>query len=166
MTTIMTSRKIDAPANIVWDIIADYNNAHVFHPLLASVEQISSVERGIGATRQCNLYNNSSVTEKVIEWHEGRSFTVQTNDQPIFGVTKGKLSVKSIDTNRSEVTAVTTYTPKWGLLGKTLDVFLFRMIVNNAVSKVLKGLKHHAETGDLIGKGGKPIPVKIQSARL
>jgi len=163
MTKLTTKRTINAPASQVWAVISDYQNAHAFHPLLESVEQISEAERGVGATRQCNLYNNSSVVEEVIAWEEGRSFTVQTNEQPIFGVTNGTMSVRSIDAHNSEVTVVTAYTPKWGIVGRLFDFLLLRMVVNNAVGRVLKGLQHHVESGELVGKGGRPISAHVQA---
>ena len=76
MAKITTRRTINAPASQVWEVIGNYHNPHVFHPFLESVEQLSEVDRGVGATRQCNLYNKSSIVEEVIEWEEGRSFTV------------------------------------------------------------------------------------------
>lgn len=166
MTQITTSRIINAPASQVWEIISNYHNADVYHPLLQSVEQLTELERGVGAARQCNLYNNSSVVETVIEWEEGKSYTVETNEQPIFGQTKGTMRVTPIDANSSQVRVATTYTPKWGLFGKLLDFLLFKMIVNHAVDRVLNGLQHHVETSEPIGKGGKPIPLHIQSASL
>ncbi|MEM7112136.1 MAG: SRPBCC family protein [Chloroflexota bacterium] len=162
MTTITTSRTIHAPASKVWEVIADYHNADVYHPLLASVERLNEIDQGVGASRQCNLYNNSSIVETVTEWENGRSFTVETNEQPIFGKTRGKMSIKPIDAHSSKITVTTTYTPKWGLIGKALDSLLLRMIVNQAVKRVLNGLQHHIETGEAIGKGGKPIPLTIR----
>ncbi|MEM7344169.1 MAG: SRPBCC family protein, partial [Chloroflexota bacterium] len=136
MARITTSRIINAPAHRVWDVLSDYHNPQVFHPFLESVDQLSEIDRGLGATRQCNLYNNSSIVEEVIDWEEGKSFTVMTSDQPIFGETTGTMRVEAVDVNRSKVTVNTSYTPTWGVFGKILDVFLLRIGVSYAVRRV------------------------------
>jgi len=164
MTTITKSRIINIPANQVWETISNYNNVHVFHPFVERADQLSEVDRGIGATRQCNLYNSSAIVEEVTEWEEGRSFTVVTSDQPIFGETTGTMRVDPIDANRSNVTLDTNYTPKWGLFGKALDILVLRMGVTYTLNRVLKSLQYHMETGELVSKGGKFIPLNMQSA--
>ena len=165
MTKITHNRIINAPASRVWHVISDFHNPHVFHPLLERTEQIGLIEQGIGASRQCNFYDsNSSAVETVTAWEEGQYYTVQTNEQSVFGKTTGSMRVQPIDANRSEITLVTTYTPKLGLFGKILDILIFRMGLKYTLNRVLNGLQHYIETGELVGKGGKPIPVHIQPA--
>ena len=50
-----------------------------------------------------------------------------------------------------------SYTPKWGIFGKIIDVLMLRMVMHHIFNKVLKGLTHHVETGELIEKNGKPV---------
>lgn len=111
MTKITKKRIINAPASEVWRIVGDYNNVHVFHPFVESADQLGEIERGLGAKRQCNLYNNSSQVEEVIAWDEGRSFTVLTRETAVslFGETTGTMRVEPIDANTSEVTLVNKY---------------------------------------------------------
>jgi hypothetical protein len=46
-----------------------------------------------------------------------------------------------------------------------LDVLVLRMAVRSTLNKVLKGLKHHVETGELIGKNWKPTSRIPQSTK-
>ena len=64
--------------------------------------------------------------------------------------------VFQIDSDRSEVYIEMNYTPKWGIFGKIMDVLVMRMAMRSTFNKVLKGLELHVETGELIGKNGKP----------
>ncbi len=163
MTKITKSQIINAPVNKVWEVIGDYNNIHVFHPFVESADQLSEVKRGLGAKRQCNLYNNSSQVEEVIEWEEGKSFTVLASSTAfsIFGDTTGSMRVEPIDANRSKVILDTVYAPKLGVFGKILDSLVLRMGVGYALNRVLKSLQHHIGTGEVVGKGGKSTPVTI-----
>ena len=76
------------------------------------------------------------------------------------------MSAWPIDANTSEVSMEMTYTPKWGFLGKVLDVLMLRMEMRHTFNQVLKGLQHHVETGELIGKGGKPVQRHVQAVSL
>ncbi|MCZ6855037.1 MAG: hypothetical protein O7G86_14085, partial [Gammaproteobacteria bacterium] len=104
--------------------------------------------------------SGGSAVEKIISWDYERQFftcTVTEIAAPILDVTAG-MRVNVIDSHRSEVQIEMTYLPKWGIFGKILDVLVMRMAMHSTFDKVLKGLKHHVETGELIGKNGKPTP--------
>ena len=58
------------------------------------------------------------------------------------------------------------YVPKWGILGKIMDVLVLRMAMRHTFNKVLKGLQLHLETGEVIGKNGKPAPRISQAATI
>jgi len=164
MGKVVKSRVIHAPADQVWQVIGNYNQVQVFHPFVQSADQLSEESCGLGATRRCNLYNGSSVVEKIIEWKEGSSFTVQATASSPFKEVMGGMHVESIDANTSKVTVNTSYKTKWGPVGMLMDLFMLRMGMNYALNNVLKGLQHHVETGETIGKGGRPIPLQLQSA--
>jgi len=160
MTTVVTARLIHARAEKVWSVISDFNNVDRFHPFVASADAITEREKGVGAQRQCNLYNNSSAIEEVVAWDEGRSFTVALrNAKPPFGDTVGKMGVDVIDASTSRVYVETTYVPAWGRAGRVLDVFVLRTVLRLVLGHVLRSLKRHIEQGHLIGKGGKMLMI-------
>ena len=140
--------------------MSDFSNIQIFHPNVQDVDQLSEADRGLGSQRRCNFYGGDSAVEKIISWDDERQFftcTVTEMAAPILDVTAG-MRVNIVDSNRSEVELEMTYVPKWGFFGKILDVLVLRMAIRSTFNKVLKGLKHHVETGDLIGKNGKPTP--------
>lgn len=157
MTKLVIHRFIDAPANRVWGVIADYYNVQMFHPFVEKVDRLSEKSCGLGAKRRCNLYNNTSVVEEVIEWDEGNSFVVLSRDAPMVVEVEGGMRVEVLDEHTSLVTLSIHYIPKWGLLGKLLDFLLLRVSFRFVLSRVLKSLKQHIETGAVIGKGGRPV---------
>ena len=160
MTTAKVTRTINASSSKIWTVLSDFSNIQIFHPNVLDVDQLSQVDRGLGAERRCNFYTGGSVVEKIISWDDERQFftcTVTEIAAPIRDVTAG-MRVNTIDSHHSEVQIEMTYVPKWGVFGKILDVLVLRMAMRSTFNKVLKGLKHHVETGELIGKNGKPTP--------
>jgi len=163
--TVRTTRTINASSSKIWTVLSDFSNIQIFHPNVLDVDQLSEVDRGLGAERRCNFYSGGSVVEKIISWDDERQFftcTVTEISAPILDVTAG-MGVKLIDSHHSEVQIEMTYVPKWGIFGKILDVLMLRMGMRHVFNKVLKGLQHHVETGELIGKNGRPISHSSQT---
>lgn len=157
MTTVKVTRTINAPSSRVWAVLSDFSNVQVFHPLVQHVDQISEADRGLGAERRCNFYSGGSAVEKITEWkEEGQSFTCIVSDgpAPILDAI-ASMGVNKIDSEKSEVYVEMKYVPKWGILGKIIDVLMLRFGMRYTFNKVLAGLEHHVETGELIGKNGK-----------
>lgn len=159
MTTEKATRTINAPSSKIWAILSDFSNIQMFHPNVQDVDQLSEVDRGLGAARRCNFYSGGSAVEKIIAWDDERQFftcTVTELAAPLLDVTAG-MRVEEIDPHRSKVHIEMNYTPKWGIFGKILNVLVLRFAMQSTFKKVLKGLELHVETGELIGKNVKPI---------
>ncbi len=165
MPTVRATRTINASSSKIWTVLSDFSNIQIFHPNVLDVDQLSQVDRGLGAERRCNFYSGGSAVEKVVSWDDERHFftcTVTEIAAPILDVTAG-MRVNIIDSHHCDVQIEMTYVPKWGIFGKVLDVLVLRMAMRSTFNKVLKGLKHHVETGELIGKNGKPTPRSPQT---
>ncbi len=160
MPTEKFTLSINAPSSKIWAVLSDFSNIQMFHPNVQDVDQLSEVDRGLGAARRCNFYSGGSAVEKIIAWDDERKFftcTVTELAAPILDVTAG-MRVEKIDSHRSKVHIEMNYTPKWGIFGKILNVLMLRFAMQSTFNKVLKGLQLHVETGELIGKNGKPTP--------
>ena len=168
MSTAKLTRTLNAPASKIWTVLSDFSNIQIFHPNVQDVDQLGEVDRGLGAARRCNFYGGGSAVEKIISWDDERQFftcTVTEFAAPMLDVTAG-MGVNKIDSNRSEVYLEMNYVPKWGVLGKIMDVLVLRMAMRHTFNKVLKGLQLHLETGEVIGKNGKPAPRISQAATI
>ncbi len=154
MPTVKAARDMNASSSKIWGVLSDYSNIQAFHPRVQTVDQLSDSDRGLGAKRRCNFYDKTSAVEEIIDWNEGQSFTVVITEaaMPVVDAT-AIMGVNKIDEHRSQVFLELTYTPKWGILGKIIDVVMLRMAMRRIFSQVLKGLQHHVETGELIGNG-------------
>ncbi len=136
------------------------------HLLVEALAGDGELAGGLGAARRCNFYRGGSAVEKIIAWDDERQFftcTVTELAAPLLDVTAG-MKVEQIDSHRSKVHIEMNYTPKWGILGEILNVLVLRFAMQSTFKKVLKGLELHVETGELIGKNGKPAPPLSQAA--
>ena len=167
MPTVRTTHTINAPSSKIWTVLSDFSNIQIFHPNVLDVDQLSQVDRGLGAERRCNFYGGGSAVEKIISWDDERHFftcTVTEIAAPILDVTAGMRGEK-LDSDRSKVHIEMNYVPIWGIFGKILNVLVLRFAMQSTFKKVLKGLELHVETGELIGKNGKPTPHTSQTTQ-
>ncbi|MCZ6656388.1 MAG: SRPBCC family protein, partial [Gammaproteobacteria bacterium] len=105
MPTVRATRHINASSSKIWTVLSDFNNIQIFHPNVLDVDQLSQVDRGLGAERRCNFYSGGSAVEKIISWDDERQFftcTVTEIAAPILDVTAG-MRVNEIDSEHSEV---------------------------------------------------------------
>lgn len=158
MTKAKTSKTINASADRVWEILADFSNVKNFHPLVSKSPMLSQNNKGIGATRRCEFYDNTSVVEKVIAWQEGSYITVELSeaDMPLKQATV-TMSVSALTGDTSEITIEMEYVVKYGLLGKIMGIVMMRPMMKKLFNKVLNSLEHHVRTGQIIGEKGLPI---------
>ena len=160
MSTEKLTRTINAPSSKIWAVLSDFSNIQMFHPNVQDVDQLSENDRGLGATRRCNFYGGGSAVEKIIAWDDERKFftcTVTEIAAPILDVTAG-MRVEELDSDCSKVHIEMSYVPQWGIFGKILNVLVLHFAMQSTFNKVLKGLQLHVETGELIGRNGKPTP--------
>ena len=154
MSTIHHQIRIRAPKEKVWNLIADIGSIQNFNPNVSRSYYTSDIRFAVGASRHCDLLPMGSVEERVTAYEEGKSLTIEIYDgekAPPFAFNAGRFDVRA----DGEVTVVDIrfeYRLKYGPIGWLLD----RLVVNKQMSKglnnILIGLKHHAETGELVDR--------------
>lgn len=159
MATEKYSLDIDAPASKIWAALSDFSNIQLFHPNVKYTDQLSKMDRGLGASRRCNFYDGGSAVESITAWDDDRrSFTCTVTEiaAPITDVVSG-MSVEKIDSSHSRVHIYMNYTVKFGVLGKILNAVVLRFVLQAVFKKTVKGLALHVATGKTIGKNGQPV---------
>ena len=156
MSTVVVTRSVNVSMERAWELLSDFGNVHLFNPIVKSAEVLSENDRGLGAQRRCNLYNNTSAVEEIIGWKEGEELTVVITDvpMPVINATL-RMHVEPAGPQSSAVTFEMNYVAKWGFLGQMMDVLLIRMMMRHTFGKVIRGLEHHARTGEVAGKSGE-----------
>ena len=155
MTTLNYEIYIDAPKSQVWDVIANLGEIVKFHPNVIKSYYVSDKKQGIGAARVCELGPNASVNETAIAWKEGESYTLDVQfikgQKPPVHSFHGTMTVREKGSGTITAMAV-EYAPKFGPLGKIIDVIVMRPQINKLLPVVLKGLKRHIETGESVDR--------------
>ena len=155
MTKLTLSRTIHAPADRVWDILADFGGVHVFHPMVDASPITNGQDTGLGAERCCELYNGTKVNEEITSFnpeHRNIGITVNQPDPPIEAM-RGEFTVTPSGDGSCEVLAIMEYGLIEGALEKE-QVDGLRAMMEGVVENVLKGLDDHTVTGAIIGNGG------------
>ncbi len=75
---IHVQRQMKAQTNVLWKYLSDFSNIYKFHPLLKSSRFVKdSCVEGKGAERECFMLDGSFMKEKVVEWEEGKFYSVE-----------------------------------------------------------------------------------------
>jgi carbon monoxide dehydrogenase subunit G len=152
MTTIIREISINASQQKVWDILADFGGIYKFNPGVSKSYSTSTANGGVGATRHCDLLPAGAVEERIIEWHEGRDYKIEIykgKGAPPFKTAVGHLKVQP-DGSGSKVSMHFHYSLKFGFIGSLMDRLLVKNQFSKAVPGILAGLKHYAETGEMV----------------
>jgi len=156
MSKVTVTKTINVPAERAWEILSDYQNIQVFHPMVNRVDKLSEADSGLGAKRRCNMYDKSSAVEEVVAWSEGKGYTVTVTEatkMPVRDII-ARMSIEPVGANSSKAGIEMTYTPTWGVIGRVMDLLIIRPMMKKTFAKVIDGLELHAKTGQAVGKNG------------
>jgi hypothetical protein len=154
MTKLTLSRTIQAPADRVWNILADFGGVHLFHPMVESSPVTNGQDTGLGARRRCELSNGTEVNEEITSFNPERrnlGITVLEPAPPMEAMT-GEFTVTPRDDSSCEVLAIMEYSLIGGALGKE-EIDGLQAMMEDVVESVLNGLDNHA----IIGNMGKHL---------
>ncbi|MEO1254432.1 MAG: SRPBCC family protein [Bacteroidota bacterium] len=81
---IHVQRQMRAQTSVLWKYLSDFSNVYQFHPLFknSSFSSGSCIE-GKGAERECVMVDGSFMKERVIQWEEGKFYTVELIDSSL-----------------------------------------------------------------------------------
>ena len=151
-------RIIDVPIEKAWEIMADFSNVHHIHPLVETVDQITPQQaNGVGAVRQCNLYDGNKAVERIVEWDdEKRLYEIVLLDGtlPMKSVT-AKLQCVDAGDNKTKLIADMDLKAKYGLLGKIMERLVIKPQLGGAIGNLFAGVEEYNKTGKDIPKGFK-----------
>ena len=158
MVKACIERIINLPVDRAWEILSDYSNVHHIHPLVKTVDQITpDKDRGVGAVRQCNMYDGHKAVEKIIEWdEENRSYKVELidTDMPMKSVI-ASLAVEDAGAGKTKLVAKMQVKAKYGVLGKAMEYLVMKPQLGGAVGNLFAGVEEYSKTGRDIQKGYK-----------
>jgi len=142
-------RVIAIPPEQAWESLADFSRVHKVHPKVETVDQVSDIDRGVGAIRTCHFYDGKHATEKVTDWNDTeRTYTVEFIDSS-FPVKKLAVDFTILPegSDSSKMIAECDVDEKYGFFGKLLGRFVLKPKLAQAIGGMFAGMEHHINTG-------------------
>ena len=156
MTTLSARVRVDAPREVVWDALADFGGAWKYNPSVTSSRSLTAANRGVGAERHCDLtVAGATVQERILEWDDAGSYALEIYDGDKLPPIKNIIARLSVSEENGQTIAEGTmsYDTKFGPIGRAMDRFVISKQFGSAWQGIFAGLKHHAETGEIVEKG-------------
>ncbi|MEN8238248.1 MAG: SRPBCC family protein [Actinomycetota bacterium] len=153
---------VDAPAEKVWEALADFGNVSRYNPGVVHSHATSTEPSGLGATRHCSLaLFGASVEERIVGWTESELLAIEIYDAKRFPVIKNAGATFKLDGTGDEtvVEGAFSYDVKYGPIGSAMNALSLRKQTDRAWRLFLAGLKKHVETGETID-GDTRVPVE------
>ena len=119
MPNLQVSRTTTKSAEDLWEVIADFPNIADWNSGVKTSAATSPGERGVGATRHCELTPAGALDERVLEWEEGRRMKIvieKAAKAPIKTATADFVISREGDATRLDIDY--EFTPRGGIAGK------------------------------------------------
>ena len=158
MGKFTVSRKMAHRVDDVWSAIEDFGGIHRFS---AGVESSPINEgkptRGVGAERNCQLYDGNHIQERVTEAVTNQRLEVEVfeTSMPIKRA-DAIFALEATPDGGCEVGVTMDYIVKFGIVGKAMDALMMQAMMTKSMTNLLAALDHHLATGEAIEKGWKP----------
>lgn len=167
MSTLTVSRTLSHAPEAVWPILDDFGAIHRWSAAVESSPiNAGTPDRGVGAERNCQLYDGNHIQERVTQVVEGRRLALEVFDS--------SMPLRSADavfelapalSGGTELSMTFTYVVKFGLLGKAMDGLMLRRMMTGSLNRLLAALDEHARTGNAIEQGWAPSAHETPAAR-
>ncbi|HEO64534.1 MAG TPA: SRPBCC family protein [Spirochaetes bacterium] len=157
--TAKVSMTINLPSPRLWDALSQFDQIHLFHPMVDKASLLSSKNQGVGAKRRCDFYDKSSLVEEIQEWVDGKSYTVKLTEISAMPIKEAEatISLEPLGSDRTTASFEMRYTPKFGPLGWMMGQLMMKPMMKKMFMKILKGLEQHTLTGEAIGENWQPV---------
>ncbi len=166
MSTFRKEIEIDALHHTVWNVVANLGDIYRFNPNVSNSYYCTNKHTDIGAARICELLPAGKVEETVVDWQEGKEFTLKVEPiekAPPIKNFLAKLELTEISPLRVKVSIQIAYGMKMGALGQIMNKLIIQSKLEQSVDDMLKGLKLFIEKGMEI-KDNKELSRLLQVA--
>lgn len=145
MSVFKETIMIDAPINVVWEVLADIGSIAKWNPGVKHSIQTSPGEVEKGSTRHCDLGGRNYLDEEVITFQPPHKLTIS--------ITKTNMPFKKAHIRfvleehhgQTKVIVSPLYELKYGLLGDVMDRMIVQKKYTKGMTALLEGLKEHTE---------------------
>ena len=145
MSKLTATVQIDAPAEKVWQTIADFGGVSNWAPNVLSSYSTTPNNGGVDAARHCEVAGFGGVDERVVDWTDGSGYTFTVEN---IGPVRSVLSTWAVSArdNRATVTTSLDIRMKFGLFGAAIYKLVVRRNFRKAIAGAQSGLKQYVES--------------------
>ena len=145
LSKITVTVQIDAPAEKVWETIADFGGISNWAPNVLSSYSTTPNNGGVDAARHCEVAGFGGVDERIIDWEDRSGYTfIVENIGPVRRVFS-TWAVSAQD-DRATVTTSLDISMKFGLFGAAIYQLVARRNFLKAIAVGQSGLKQYVES--------------------
>lgn len=143
---ISESVVINAPKDVVWEVLADFPNIADWTASLKSSVQTSEAFNGVGAERHCELVPFGSLDERIVEWVPGEKIVIDVYKTTKIPVKRSltTFSLEAIDAGTTRATMAPEPEAKGGPMAGVIEKRIRKGLPKAAVS-LLNELKATTE---------------------
>jgi hypothetical protein len=119
MPSISLERSTTKSKDALWEVIADFPNIAKWNSGVKTSVSTSDAERGVGATRHCQLSPAGALDERILAWEEGQRVKISVDQAKTAPIKTATADFTLTETPHGVLLAVDyEFTPKGGALGK------------------------------------------------
>ena len=158
MHSLFVQKEINAPLHRTWPLLDNFADTYVYHPIVEKSEAVNGIKKGLGARRQCTMYDGNAVQEEIVKHSEHHHrYQVRVVDHGPFPMKHMELwvEVEPRGEQRCAVTYRGGFVPKYGVLGWLMAKIMMKPMFSKMLSQLIDGVETHLRTGKVVGKGGK-----------
>ena len=137
--------EIQAPAELVWDVLADFGSVCDWAPYMRTSHLIGEQSSGIGMRRGMRHAWGFRFEEVVTQWHEAKGFAFDVLKAPFPMKDVKEVWVLGPENGHTVVETQVRYGTHLGVLGAIADWLLVRFVVRREMRAGLRGLKQYSE---------------------
>ena len=141
---------VEAPAEKVWDVLADFSAVDTWVPLVKSSHIKGDKDRGVGVRRHCTVKGFGDIDEIVTDWDEGRSLSYRVSSLGPFSFTQNTWTVDRVDEGSCRVSLELDYDVRFGAFGRLLHGLVIGRKLKQRAPNAIGLLKTRVETGETI----------------
>jgi hypothetical protein len=143
-TTLSHRIFIAAPAEVVWQAIADLEAVADYSPTVSKASLIPGPHEGVGAGRSCTT-KQGEVVERIVGWDKPHTIEIELVSSP-WPVRSMRWRTEILPKPGGvEVAQVLSYAPSLGVVGAVLDAVVMRRAMDRTIASVFNALKAYCE---------------------
>ena len=152
------TKEIDAPVDEVWALLDKFSDTYVYHPAVEHSKSVNGKATGLGAQRQCDMYNGVSVQERITDYQpDQRNYQITMVDFGSFPLKQMivRMGAKPSGQNKTVLTYDGGFQTKYGPMGWMMAKMMMLPMFKKMTRKIIDGIEAHIITGKIVGKNGK-----------